>query len=323
MPTQLAKSDLILSKPLPADRHPATVYLSSLPSRGSVPAQRSALNKIAQIIGTDVRSLNWGALRYQHVEYIRARLMERYSPATANRLLTALRRVLRAAWKLGQMPNGEYRKVADVERVHASKDDTEADLTGRALSIGELTAILGACSEDETPAGGRDAAIIGLGYGLGLRRSEISKLDLEHFDREAKVIHVRGGKGNKSRTVPIDDGALDALRDWLRIRGEAPGLVFWGIHKGGEFQSHRLNVKAVDELYKKRTRQASVKSTNFHDLRRTFISDLLDKGVDLATVAKLAGHSDPRTTARYDRRKMETRRRAIATLHVPYTKRSK
>lgn len=43
--------------------------------------------------------------------------------------------------------------------------------------------------------------------------------------------------------------------------------------------------------------------------------------VDVATVAKLAGHSEPRTTLRYDRRKMETRRQAIQTLHVPYKRR--
>ena len=68
---------------------------------------------------------------------------------------------------------------------------------------------------------------------------------------------------------------------------------------------------------------AGIESGTFHDLRRTFISDLLNKGVDVATVAKLAGHSNPQTTLRYDRRKMETRRRAVSTLHVPYHRREK
>jgi len=71
----------------------------------------------------------------------------------------------------------------------------------------------------------------------------------------------------------------------------------------------------------KRAAEAEVTDVHFHDLRRTFISDLLNKGVDVATVAKLAGHSNPQTTLRYDRRKMETRRRAVSTLHVPYHRR--
>jgi len=305
---------------IPADRHPAAVYLASL-SRGSLPAQRSALKQIAGMFGADVQSMNWGGLRYPHVQAIRAKLAERYSSATANRLLTALRRVLRESWRLGYIPEDEYRKVADIAAIRGSKDDTEDELTGRALSIGELTAILGACASDESLAGVRDAAVIALGYGLGLRRAEIAKLQLSHYNREKSTLAVRGGKGNKSRTLPIDDGAQQAFEDWLANRGDEAGPVFFGVNRGGKVSSRRLNVRAVDELFEKRAAQANVSGTHFHDLRRSFISDLLDKGIDVVTVGKLAGHSDPRTTAKYDRRKMETRRKAIQTLHVPYRRR--
>ncbi len=57
------------------------------------------------------------------------------------------------------------------------------------------------------------------------------------------------------------------------------------------------------------------------DLRRTFAGDLLDTGVDLATVQKLMGHSDANTTARYDRRGEQAKRHAVRMLHVPYQRR--
>lgn len=94
------------------------------------------------------------------------------------------------------------------------------------------------------------------------------------------------------------------------------------INKGGNVQfGHGVSDTALVKMLEKRRAQASVKSLSWHDFRRTFAGNLLDNGYDLVTVQKLMGHSSPTTTAGYDRRGEEVRRKAARSLHVPYRRR--
>ena len=81
-----------------------------------------------------------------------------------------------------------------------------------------------------------------------------------------------------------------------------------------------INYQAVYNILQKRAEQAEVENISPHDMRRTFVSDLLEFGADIATVAKMAGHASVNTTARYDRRPEEAKKKAAKLLHIHYKK---
>jgi len=315
LPTTATTHDLTLTTALPVDRHPVAVYLASLPSHHS---RRNMARDLATIAGLltagrgDAQSLDWSALQYQHTAAVRAKLMEGYKPATVNHMLSALKGVLKECWRLGLMDAETYHRAVDLPTVKG-----ETLPKGRALAIGELRALFEACRNDLSTAGRRDAAMLAVLCGGGLRRAEVVALDVADYDPETGALTVRG-KGRKERIVYATNGARDALQTWLEERGEEAGPLFTRIGKGDRFSFDRLSDQAVLFILDHRRQQAGVKAFSPHDLRRTFISTLWDAGADGATIQKLAGHSSITTTARYDRRGEETKRRAAEMVHVPY-----
>lgn len=309
--------ELVLAHMPPADQHPAAVYLARL-APGSRRTMSTSLDVIAGLLTSyrcNMQTLDWSGLRYQHTSAVRAIVAKLYSPATANKMMCALRGVLKEAWRLGQMGAEEYRRAADLGSIRG-----ETVPAGRELPTGQLDALMQACRRDESPAGPRDAAIVGLMYSAGLRRAEIVALDLADYRVESKQLVVRG-KGRKERIAHLIEGAEAALSDWLEDRGNAPGPLFWPVNKGGKVIKRRMTTQAVYNLLHKRAAEGGVTRASPHDLRRTFVSNLLDKGADIATVAKMAGHASVQTTARYDRRPEEAKRKAAELLHLSYRRR--
>ena len=307
-------SALVAARPTSADRHPAAVYLARL-AQGSRRTMAASLDQIAGLLTNNqatMQSLEWSALRYQHTAALRALLSQLYAPATANKMLAALRGVLKEAWRLGLVSAEEYHRAADLPSVRGTTLPR-----GRALSQGELADLFEACAADPSPAGKRDAALLAVLYNCGLRRSELVALDLADYDPQHGAIQVRSGKGNKDRISYATGNSALAIDAWLSVRKYSAGPLFTPVNKGGVIMLRRLSDQAVRKILLKRARQSGVSSFSPHDLRRTMIGDLLDAGADISTVQRMAGHANVTTTARYDRRGEAAKRKAASLLKVP------
>lgn len=290
------------------DQSPAAVYLAQLAPSGRR-TMHTALDTMAALFGPyDALTCPWWALRYQHTAALRTMLAERYAPATANKHLAALRRVLKECWQLGLMTVEEYERAANVKAVK-----TQTLPKGRALSLEELAALLDACARDATPAGVRDAALIAVMTAGGPRRSEVVALQLADYERAAGRLTIRSGKGNKDRTIYVSGDAQTALEDWLTLRGSSAGAIFTSTTHAGA----TMTDQAVLVILQKRATEAHVAAFSPHDLRRTMITRLLEAGADVVVVSRLAGHADPATTARYDRRGEAAKQQAAAKLQLP------
>ena len=332
--------------------NPATVYLARL-APGSRRTMRGALATVAAVCvpdanpAPDPEAFPWEAFRAEHAKAVRAALAERFKYATVNKTLSALRGVLREAWELGLMETEHYHRAVAVRAV---KGSSASAATGRSLARGELRALIEACLTPVSPRKGdapivtekgqRDAALVALGYGCGLRRDELASLAVGDLNLLQRRVVVRG-KGNKERVVPVPPGAFHALRDYLEVRtaglsshggpvdrdGEA-GLppiyketpLFVRARRGGRLvpDADALTGQAVYHVLRTRGSQAGVEAFSPHDLRRTYVGDLLDEGADLSVAQQLAGHASPTTTAGYDRRGERAKEQAAARLDVPY-----
>lgn len=229
-------------------------------------------------------------------------------------MLCALRRVLQEAKKLKLMSPTDYIDAVEIESVKVSKQ-----LRGRALNSTEIAALMRVIKSDLTPAGARDAAMLAILLGSGLRRMEVVSLDLSDFDSHTGAIKVRSGKGGKDRTVYLPSSGIPLVSNWIVVRGIDPGPLLRPISKGRRVMPRRLTDQAVLYVLQTRGLEAGVEPFSPHDCRRTFISNLLDAGADLVTVSQLAGHASPLTTSRYDRRGEVAKRRAVELLNLPFS----
>lgn len=145
----------------------------------------------------------------------------------------------------------------------------------------------------------RDAAMVLLLFHTGLRVGELVHLQLEDLDLKGRSgwLEVRAGKGRKSRTVPLNAAARQALQAWLQVRPETPSrFVFVVVER----QHHGpISIRSVQRAIARYGRLAGLAHLTPHTLRHTFAKNLVDAGVSLEKIAALLGHSNLNTTRIY------------------------
>ena len=304
---------LLVSVTPPVSSSPAEAYVTGL-APGSRRAQAAALVRLARLLGADdPRRVAWWQITPPIVDAIRAQLSDEAAPATVNRVLSALRGTLRAAWRAGLMDAGAYQAARDVKGARGSRLPR-----GRAVGTEEWRKLFREIGHEPTPIRERDTALVALAYAGGFRRAELVALDLADYDRDAGRLRVVG-KGNKERAVFVSNGARDALHAWLRVRGPAAGPLLLPVDRHGHVRARRLTEQTVYDRLRYLAERAGVAAFSPHDCRRSLAGDLLDAGVDLATVQAMLGHASPATMARYDRRGERAVRQASERVQVPYT----
>ena len=187
----------------------------------------------------------------------------------------------------------------------------------KALGVDDAVGFADFQSEDNPWLEARDAAIVELLYGSGLRVGELVGLDVQAsgnargwIDLQAAEAHVLG-KGSKRRIVPVGGSALRALERWLEVRGSMGKAGGVPVHASQADASaalfngrngSRLTAQSVWQRLKRRSLQAGMNApVHPHMLRHSFASHVLQSSGDLRAVQELLGHANITTTQVYTR----------------------
>jgi len=279
--------------------NPAAMYLATLGSQQSRRVMQSRLNRFAKLLKLeDWRQINWRDFDRPWLLLAKeALVVDQRSPDTVNAMLSMLKGVALQAWELKLIHDHTYLRIKNTKAIRGQRVPKR-----RWLEKADIVKLLDQCLKDDRIQGLRDAALLALLYGCGLRRSEVVGIDLTHIDEKERAIRILG-KGNKERIVYPPGRAWEMMKEWIKEgRGDDAGPLFCRIRKGDMVTLERLTDQAVYYIIQRLILLTGVDSFSPHDLRGSFISYLLDNGEDIKTVADIVGHADVRTTAGYDRR---------------------
>jgi integrase/recombinase XerD len=173
------------------------------------------------------------------------------------------------------------------------------------LATEEIQQLYNICTSSQ------DRAILSLAYGCGLRRSELQNLNINDVFLSNGIIVIRDSKNHKNRTVPMSDGVLKDIREYIvhertkyfnmGISSNAFFLNCRGVRKNGADINHRLKQMIV----KTQNPIMISKEITLHCLRHSIATHLLDNGATIEFIKQFLGHSDIDTAMLYSKRRKQ------------------
>ncbi len=256
----------------------------------------------------------------------RALLAANRKPASINRRLGYLRAAYLRAATMGIVPPG-YNPVVDVARLKEprgrvryllpeERERLTAALARRLAGLQKARAnhnvwlrVRGLPKRPEIVVDSLTVAVT-CALGLGLRRGELLGLRWSevHFERGDIEVLAAGTKTATGRHVPMSQSVTDILAVW-RTQNASDEFVFPN-GKGGHVTHMNTAFRAV-------LKDVGIAGLTWHDMRHTFASELVQRGIDLYRVGRLLGHSGAQTTQRYAHLSPEHLRSAVAVLDTP------
>lgn len=210
-------------------------------------------------------------------EYLNHQKKENYSPSTINRTYAAIRSFCHYSNQLHAVYDITITKVPHISKQEA-KGLTKKEITSLRLKF---------ANNKNSPTKYRDQAIVDLLLYSGCRVSELVSLNKDDitYNKGTYRIQIKETKNNESRLAFIDSRQFKYIKRYLNSRDDNHEALF--ISNRG-----RISIRMVQTILNKH-------GINPHLLRHTFCSILAREGIDIFTIAQLAGHKDINTTRRY------------------------
>ena len=247
---------------------------------------RRDLEKLASWCGQNGVSA-WADLDAEHVRaFASATYRGGLSPRSIQRRLSAARTFFRYLLREGLVRSNPVQSVSAPKSGKRLPENLDADRMARLLDI-----------PGDGPLVARDRALLELLYSSGLRLAELTGLNIGDVDLREGTVSVTG-KGGKDRIVPVGRYAREAVRAWLRERGNLAraGETAIFVSQRGTRLSHRSVQARVDHWAK---RQGIDTRVYPHLFRHSFATHLLESSHDLRGVQELLGHANISTTQVY------------------------
>ncbi len=249
---------------------------------------RDGAGAVEALISADHGNANRVALGY------RAQMTERgLAASTINLRLSALKSMVKVARQIGRVT---WSLDVDGVRSEAYRDTRGPGLDGWRKMLAEARQLA------TTTEGKRDLALVRLMHDLGLRRGECVALDLGDVDIDGGTVSIVGKGYTDSTRLTLSRPALEALRDWVNVRGDQAGALFVRLDRAAGGELERLTGDSVNRIVIELGEKAGLsRRVTAHALRHQGITRALDlTGGDVRKVQRFSRHAKLETLMKYD-----------------------